>query len=170
MTDHASTIANAVARLNAGDVDGYIRALYDPHCRFHGFPDAFGSDRDGIADFFRVLVAAVPDARITAEDLFADDRVAVRYTLTGTHEGELFGDLVAERWNRSTTSRCSPSWGCSQQLPLGKRVGDGTRVPPPEPRSIAWSAWAPLTNSSARSPRRWSYSTNAGQCSSFASW
>ena len=63
----------------------------------------------------------MPDARITAEDLFADgDRVAVRYTLTGTHEGELFGapgtggalnvegitllrfekDLVAERWNR----------------------------------------------------------------------
>ena len=121
MTDHASTIANAVDRLNTGDVDGYIRALYHPHCRFHGFPDAFGSDRDGIADFFRALLAAVPDARITAEDLFAaGDRVAVRYTLTGTHEGELFGatgtgealnvegitllrfekDLVAERWNR----------------------------------------------------------------------
>jgi predicted ester cyclase len=121
MTDHASTIANAVARLNMGDVDGYVRALYHPHSRFHGFPDVFGSDRDGIADFFRALLGAVPDARITAEDLFADgDRVAVRYTLTGSHEGELFGaagtgrplnvegitllrfenDLVAERWNR----------------------------------------------------------------------
>jgi predicted ester cyclase len=121
MTDHASTIANAVARLNTGDVDGYVRALYHPHCRFHGFPDAFGSDRDGIANFFRAFVGAVPDARITADDLFADgDHVAVRYTLTGTHEGELFGaaatgrpldvegitllrfenDLVAERWNR----------------------------------------------------------------------
>ena len=26
MTDHASTIASAVARLNAGDVDGYIKS------------------------------------------------------------------------------------------------------------------------------------------------
>lgn len=31
--------------------------------RFHCFPDAFGSDRDGIANFFKALVAAVPDAR-----------------------------------------------------------------------------------------------------------
>jgi predicted ester cyclase len=121
MTDHARTIANAVDRLNNGDVDGYIAALYHPHCRFHGFPEAFGSDRDGIAEFFRVLVAAVPDARITAEDLITDgDRVAARFTLTGTHQDELFGaagtgqsltvegitvlrfenGLVAERWNR----------------------------------------------------------------------
>lgn len=27
--------ANAVARLNNGDVDGYITALYHPHSRFH---------------------------------------------------------------------------------------------------------------------------------------
>ena len=121
MTDHAATIATAVGRLNDGDVDGYITTLYHPHCRFHGFPDAFGSDRDGIAGFFRTLVGAVPDARIAAEDLIEQgDRVAVRYVLTGTHEGELFGaagtgqaleiegitivrfegELVAERWNR----------------------------------------------------------------------
>lgn len=121
MTDHANTIANAVSHLNTGDVDGYVTTLYHPHCRFHGFPNAFGSDRDGIADFFRALVTAVPDARITAEDLITEgDRVAVRFTLTGTHRGELLGaagtgrplevggitvlrfeeELVAERWNR----------------------------------------------------------------------
>ena len=63
----------------------------------------------------------MPDARICAEDLIEqDDRVAVRYVLTGTHDGELLGavgtgqalevegittmrfegDFVAERWNR----------------------------------------------------------------------
>lgn len=121
MTDHADTIAAAVARLNDGDVDGYITTLYHPASRFHGFPDAFGTDRDGIAEFFRALLAAVPDARIDAEDLIVSgDRVTVRFTLTGTHEGELLGaaptgnrlhvegitilrfdgDLVVERWNR----------------------------------------------------------------------
>ncbi|MDT4958115.1 MAG: hypothetical protein QOG22_1197 [Pseudonocardiales bacterium] len=119
--DHATTIANAVDKLNAGDVDGYITGLYAPDSKFHGFPDAFSPDRDGIADFFRTLIAAVPDARITAKDLLVDgDRVAVRFSLTGTHRGELFGaagtdryldvegitvlrfvdGLVAERWNR----------------------------------------------------------------------
>jgi predicted ester cyclase len=121
MTDHASTIAAAVGRLNAGDVEGYATSLYHPHARFHGFPPAFGSDRDGIIAFFHALVGAVPDAQIDALDLFGSgDRVAVRFTLTGTHRGGLLGapgegqalhvegitilrfegDLVAERWNR----------------------------------------------------------------------
>ncbi|HEY3713234.1 MAG TPA: ester cyclase [Jatrophihabitantaceae bacterium] len=119
--DHATTIVHAVDKLNAGDVDGYIAGLYTPGCRFHGFPDAFTPDRDGIAEFFRTLIAAVPDTRITAQDLLVDgDRVAIRFTLTGTHRGELFGvagtgrsldvegitvlhfvdGLVTERWNR----------------------------------------------------------------------
>src|SRR5215208_4638511 len=84
-------------------------------------PMRSGPDRDGIADFFRTLVGAVPDARISAQDLVEQGyRVAVRYVLAGTHQGELLGatrtgqplevegitivrfegDLVAERWNR----------------------------------------------------------------------
>jgi steroid delta-isomerase-like uncharacterized protein len=121
MSDHATTIATAVGLLNAGDVDGYITTLYAPEAVFHGFPPAFSPDRDGIAAFFRALRAGVPDANIAAEDLLTDgDRVAVRFTLTGTHTGELFGvpasgehieaegitiarfsgNRVVERWNR----------------------------------------------------------------------
>ena len=119
--DHTATIATAVGKLNAGDVDGYISTLYHPHCRFHGFPEPFVQSRDGIAEFFRALVTAVPDANIAAEDMLASgDRVAVRFRLTGTHQGELMGapgtgrsldvegitilrfegDRAAERWNR----------------------------------------------------------------------
>ena len=121
MSDHATTIATAVQLLNSGDVDGYVTTLYAPDAVFHGFPAAFAPDRDGIAGFFRALRAGVPDANIAAADLFTDrDRVAVRFTLTGTHTGELFGvpaagahieaegitilrfsgDRVVERWNR----------------------------------------------------------------------
>jgi predicted ester cyclase len=121
MANHVQTVTNAVGRLNQGDVDGYIDGLYHPHCRFHGFPSAFAPDRDGITEFFRALVAAVPDVRIAAEDVVvSDDEVAIRFTLTGTHSGGLMGaagsgqalevegitilrfegDRVAERWNR----------------------------------------------------------------------
>ena len=120
-TDHAATIGSAIAKLNAGDVDGYVTSLYTPDCVFHGFPDAFAPTRDGIAQFFHALVEAVPDAHIEGVDMLTDgDRVAVRYVLTGTHRGELFGapgtgralevegmtvvrfidGHVAERWNR----------------------------------------------------------------------
>lgn len=121
MSDHATTIATAVGRLNAGDVDGYVTTLYHPHATFHGFPAEVGTDRDGITAFFRALVDAVPDTCVTARDLLVDgDRVAVRFALTGTHRGGLLGadgtgqavdvegitvlrfegDRVAERWNR----------------------------------------------------------------------
>ncbi|HEV7826487.1 MAG TPA: ester cyclase [Mycobacteriales bacterium] len=122
MSDHATTITTAVQLLNSGDVDGYITTLYAPEAVFHGFPPAFAPDREGIAGFFRALRAGVPDATIAAEDLFTDDRnrAAVRFTLSGTHTGELFGvpaagahieaegitilrfsgDRVVERWNR----------------------------------------------------------------------
>ncbi len=120
-TDHATTIANAVDKLNHGDVQSYATALYSPDCKFHGFPEAFAPTRDGIIAFFTALTNAVPDAKITASDLLSDgDRVALRYVLTGTHRGTLFGmpatgqsievegmtvlqfadGLVNERWNR----------------------------------------------------------------------
>ena len=35
---------------------------------------------------------AIPDMRVSIEDILADrDRVAVRYVIEGTHQGELFG-------------------------------------------------------------------------------
>jgi steroid delta-isomerase-like uncharacterized protein len=121
MSNHATTVATAVQLLNAGDVHGYVTTLYHPDAAFHGFPPDFPADRDGITAFFRALRAGIPDATIAAQDLLTDqDRVAVRFTLTGTHTGELFGvpasgarievdgitilrfrdDRVDVRWNR----------------------------------------------------------------------
>ena len=40
-------------------------------------------------DMFR---SGMPDLRVVIEDMIAEgDKVATRYTLEGTHEGELFG-------------------------------------------------------------------------------
>jgi len=42
-----------------------------------------------VVDMFR---SGMPDLRVVIEDMIAEgDKVAVRYTLEGTHEGELFG-------------------------------------------------------------------------------
>jgi steroid delta-isomerase-like uncharacterized protein len=43
----------------------------------------------GVVTMFR---SAMPDLRVVIEDMIAEgEKVAVRYTLEGTHEGELFG-------------------------------------------------------------------------------
>lgn len=121
MNTNITTIGTAVGMLNDGDVEGYATTLYAPGAVVHGFPAGFAPDRDGVAAFMRTVRAGVPDARINAKDIVADgDRVAVRFTLTGTHTDELLGapgrgaaievegitivefrgGQVVERWNR----------------------------------------------------------------------
>jgi predicted ester cyclase len=49
-------------------------------------------DLAGHAGMAKVFYAAFPDLTQTIEDAFADDeKAAVRYTLTGTHRGDLMG-------------------------------------------------------------------------------
>lgn len=76
---------------NAGDVGG-LDTLLAPLHRFHfrGRVDTIS-----IAGFQRTVMrwrAGLADFRMRVEDVVADgDRVAVRATMTGTHEGSLLG-------------------------------------------------------------------------------
>jgi steroid delta-isomerase-like uncharacterized protein len=46
----------------------------------------------GVKQFAQLLRAAFPDYRLTSEDMIADgDRVVIRWTQRGTHEGEFLG-------------------------------------------------------------------------------
>ncbi len=56
-----------------------------------GSPD-LPRGRDGVAIVVRALREAFPDLRYAIEDMVAtEDAVAVRTTLTGTHQGDFFG-------------------------------------------------------------------------------
>ncbi len=47
---------------------------------------------EGVKGVVAMFRSAIPDLRVIVEDMIAEgDKVAVRYTLEGTHEGELFG-------------------------------------------------------------------------------
>jgi len=54
-----------------------------------------GKDMGGLKDFKRntsEVYSAIPDAHINIDDMVAEgDRVAVRWTVTGTHKGEFMG-------------------------------------------------------------------------------
>ena len=50
------------------------------------------SGPEGVKQFAQAMRAAFPDLRIAADDVRAEgDRVAIRWTLTGTHGGDFFG-------------------------------------------------------------------------------
>jgi predicted ester cyclase len=54
-----------------------------------GFPPM---DLAGHSDLARAFYAAFPDLTQTIDDAFAgDDKAALRFTITGTHQGELMG-------------------------------------------------------------------------------
>jgi steroid delta-isomerase-like uncharacterized protein len=105
---------------------------------FHG---ATGEDIRGLKDFKQhvsELYRAFPDNHVTIDDMVVEgDKIATRWTLTGTHKGEFMGipptnkkvkmwaitiDRVAggkfvEEWERLDT------WGFMQQLGLAPTPG-----------------------------------------------
>ncbi len=105
MVELPGTDARAVARsyfdrlINQHDLD-FADELFDPAIAFRD-PAIPGGGVDGIPQlkrFFATFFATFPDVHFAVDDFFAeDDRVAVRFTWTGTHRARLFGVTVARR-------------------------------------------------------------------------
>ena len=57
-----------------------------------GLPPEMQTSRDAYISHFPMYTAAFPDMRIAVADIVAeDDKVAIRWTFTGTHNGPLMG-------------------------------------------------------------------------------
>lgn len=88
--------------------------------------------RTGLKQFAQMLRDAFPDLHITVEDMVAEgDKVAVYFTITGTHKGELMGvpasgapvsvmgfDLI-----RVVDGICTDHWGVEDNLALMQQIG-----------------------------------------------
>jgi steroid delta-isomerase-like uncharacterized protein len=79
---------------NRRDVDAVDR-LFTEDIAFHDpaiVPDGEARGLAEVRRFFSVFFAAFPDVHFAVDDLLAeDDRVAVRFTWTGTHRAEFLG-------------------------------------------------------------------------------
>ena len=72
----------------------FIQKLLAPNFIRHDLAEAFDEVRghESFADFLQLVLKALPDQRIQIEDIFAaEDRLAMRFTASGTHQGELLG-------------------------------------------------------------------------------
>jgi hypothetical protein len=83
------------------------------------FHSGVGKETRGVNElkqYMSALCDAIPDSHITIEDMVVEgNKVAVRYTLTGTHKGEFMGIPATNKkviygFLRSTTLLVPRSW------------------------------------------------------------
>lgn len=75
----------------AGNLDA-VGEVFAPDFVDHDPAPDQGEGAEGLRDFWAAFRMAFPDLKIQAETLVADDdKVAIAYTASGTHEGEFEG-------------------------------------------------------------------------------
>ncbi len=85
---------------NKQDV-GFVDHLFSESIAFHDpaiVPDGLAEGREEVKRFFSVFFHAFPDVHFTLHDFFGEDeRVAIRFTWTGTHRARFLGLEISER-------------------------------------------------------------------------
>ena len=75
--------------------EAVVDDLFAPEFVLHGF----AANREEWREFFTSFIKAVPDVHVAVDDQVAEgDKVVTRWTMRGTHKGELMG--VAAKGNR----------------------------------------------------------------------
>ena len=116
---------------NQGNLDA-IDELFAADVILHEAPPGALSGAEGVKQVVAGYRAAFPDLHFTIEDLIAEgDRVVNRWSLTGTHKGELMGIPPSGKQVTSTgisivriaDGKIVEIWGASDQLGLMQQLG-----------------------------------------------
>jgi steroid delta-isomerase-like uncharacterized protein len=109
-------------------LDDLLANEFLDHEELRGIPPTL----EGLKQKYTMLRAGFPDFGFIVEDLFSvDDRVAVRVTVRGTHEGEFMGRPPPGRRFavpsvgifRITDGRIAEHWGVFDQLAMLGQLG-----------------------------------------------
>lgn len=123
---------NAFAAMNRGDLDACVGLLTpDFIINLAGAPHAQSGPRAWRRNA-EMLLSAFPDIQFDVEDMFAaDDRVAMRLRLKGTHSGEFLGnpatgnkiEYESNELYRIADGKIAEEWICSDMLTLMSQIG-----------------------------------------------
>jgi steroid delta-isomerase-like uncharacterized protein len=106
-THNASIVRQCFAEASRGN-RAALEQILAPDFVIHIPDDHVGVD--GLLGMVQVFKSAMPDMHVTVDHQFADgDYVASRFTVRGTHDGELFGAAPTNRQvvlTGITISRC----------------------------------------------------------------
>jgi steroid delta-isomerase-like uncharacterized protein len=130
--DHTNSIQRLYDLINAGDIDGFGGQLAEDFVERNEIP-GIPPTKDGVVQYFRLLLAAFPDMRMDVEDVIASgDKAVARLRVSGTHKGEFMGipatgnpvsvDLIdITRFGDDGLAR--EHWGVVDQLAMMQQLG-----------------------------------------------
>lgn len=116
---------------SAGNYDVLDEILAPDFVDHDAAPDQ-GPGIEGLKGFFRTMRSAFPDLKAEPVEICAtDDHVAMRYTISGTHQGEFQGvaptgksfKVSAMQLARFENGRCVERWGSTDELGMMKQLG-----------------------------------------------
>jgi len=90
-SDNEKVVERAFEAFESAD-ERAMREILAPDFVSHNMPPGFTGDADGFVQLANHVKAGMPDGRFTIHDMFAaGEKVAVRFSHSGTHQGELLG-------------------------------------------------------------------------------
>jgi steroid delta-isomerase-like uncharacterized protein len=113
---------------NEGTIDEICSADFLDHDPLPGT----GPDRAGIHDFVKQVRSAFPDLEMTVDDILVEgDRLAVRSTMRGTHEGDFMGipathkrvEVANYDFVRMEGDQAAEHWGTIDSAALMEQLG-----------------------------------------------
>jgi predicted ester cyclase len=105
--------------------------LYSPEIVLHGY-DGVDPGIESVKRYYASFWEAFPDACITANDIIeAQDKVVVRFSVTGTHRGRILGidgsgkaiQLAGMTILRFQGQKCVERWSVTNSLALAAQLG-----------------------------------------------
>ena len=129
--ENRASLQRAVAHFNDPASRAAYLELYDAEAVLHGYQGV----EPGLANirrFYEAFWAAIPDARLTIEDVLTEgDRLACRFVVRGTHRGELMGirptgkpvNLPGLTILRFRAGKCIERWSQADFLGLLQQLG-----------------------------------------------
>jgi steroid delta-isomerase-like uncharacterized protein len=137
--DHTNSIRRLYDLINAGDIDGFGRQLANDFVERDEIP-GLPPTKDGVVQYFRIMLAAFPNLRMDVQDVIASgDKAVARLRISGTHQGEFMGipatgktvtvNLIdITRFGDDGLAR--EHWGVADQLALMQQLGVIPAGPP----------------------------------------
>jgi steroid delta-isomerase-like uncharacterized protein len=128
--ENIAAIEAAVEKMNTGDLEGYLE-LYAENVVLHGYPPGV-EGKAGANAFYTSFAKALPDIRITIEDVMAEgDKVAARFKVQGTHSDELMGvpatgnsvDVEGQSFFRFENGQITERWQSLDAMTLMTQLG-----------------------------------------------
>lgn len=136
--DNATTMRRIYDLINAGDIDGFGAVVADTFVEYEVTP-GLPPNKEGLLDFFRMMIAAFPDLRMVPEDVIGSgDKVVARVRASGTHKGEFMGMAptgkrievaVIDIMRFGADGQVVEHWGLSDQMAMMQQLGAIPGVP-----------------------------------------